>query len=174
MNKILYGLFLLGSCPLFAHANEFSGSPLDFIVLCWGLLVIAFFVFLIWGIVLFFQKEKQEGKTKMKYSLISFVAMIIITILVGDFGDTSNSSNGNVKVIYQVGNDSSTQIQLNKDGTALIKTPMEEIQTSWEDIAGEYISFENERFGVIKGDYYYSTSNDANAKRGGAKLTEIQ
>lgn len=177
MKKIVCSLFFLGSFPLFIHADDFSGTFGDFMIMGYALALIASLVFLVWGLVLFFKGSKRDSKEKMKYSLFSFLAMLILVTIASSTGaldeNTTNNPDKNIKTIYQLSNDPSTEIQLNKDGTARLRSAGIEMQTSWEELL-DYIILENEKYGVIKDGYFYNTSNDAKAKRSGVKLIKIQ
>lgn len=178
MKKIVCSLLLFGSFPLLGHAEGFNGSFGDFMTLGGVLGFLAFLFFLVWGLILFINGNKQNGKEKLKYSLLSFSAMFVFLTIAGSTGalddNTTNKPDKNIKVIYQLSNDPSTEIQLNKDGTARLRSAGIEIQTSWDDKLLDYISLENQKYGVIKDGYFYDTSNDAKAKRNGVKLIKIQ
>lgn len=177
MKKIVCSLLLFGSFPLLGHAEGFNGSFGDFMTLGGVLGFLAFLVFLVWGLILFINGNKQDGKEKLKYSLLSFSAIFVFLIIAGSTGaldeNTTNNPDKNIKAIYQLSNDPSTEIQLNKDGTARLRSAGIEMQTSWEELL-DYIILENEKYGVIKDSYFYNTSNDAKAKRSGVKLIKIQ
>lgn len=182
MKKIVCSLFFLGSFPLFIHADDFSGTFGDFMIMGYALALLASLVFLVWGLILFSKGSKQDGREKMKYCLFSFLAMLVFVTIAGSTGaldeNTTNGSNENIdkniKVIYQLSSDPSTEIQLNKDGTARLRSAGLEIQTSWEELFGAYISLEYEKYGVIKDGYFYDTSSDAKAKRSGVKLIKVK
>lgn len=99
MRKTFSSLTLLSLCSLSAYASDTASNTVSYLLVFLApVALIAFWVFIIWGIYLFFKGKKHEAKTKFKFSLYSIIVYIPLLMALLFVINSSNLPNENSEV----------------------------------------------------------------------------